>query len=40
MRIFALSCLAVAVLAVAGLLVLNHFQKPVDVAFTTTAVRI
>jgi hypothetical protein len=40
MRIFIMSCIAVAVLAVAGVLVLNHFQEPVDVAFSTTGVRI
>jgi hypothetical protein len=40
MKIFIIACIAAVVVAVAGLTVLNGIQKPVDVAFTTSAVRI
>jgi hypothetical protein len=40
MRTFIVSCIAAAVLAICGVLVLNQIQEPVNVAFTTSAVRI
>ena len=40
MRTFIVSCIAAAVIAICGVLVLNHLQEPVNVAFTTSAVRI
>jgi hypothetical protein len=40
MRSFIAACVAAAVLAVAGAYVLSTLQKPVDVAFSTTGVRI
>ena len=40
MRTFIVACIAAAVLAICGLLVLNQIQEPVSVAFTTSAVRI
>jgi len=40
MRAFIAACLVAAVIAVCAVVVLNHVQEPVDVAFTTSAVRI
>jgi hypothetical protein len=40
MRAFIAACLAAAVIAVIAVVVLNRVQEPVDVAFTTSAVRI
>jgi hypothetical protein len=40
MRAFIAACLAAAVIAVCAVVVLNYVQEPVDVAFTTSAVRI
>jgi len=41
MRSFLMSCLAVVVIAVGGVVVLNHIQKPVETAFSSpTGVRI
>jgi hypothetical protein len=41
MRSFLMSCLAIVVIAVGAVVVLNHFQKPVETAFTSpTGVRI
>ena len=40
MKVFIVACIAAAVIAVGGVAVLNGIQKPVDVAFTTSAVRI
>jgi hypothetical protein len=41
MRSFLMSCLAIVVLAVGGVVVLNQIQKPVETAFTSpTGVRI
>jgi hypothetical protein len=40
MKTFIVACIAAAVIAVGAVFVLNDIQKPVDVAFTTTAVRI
>jgi hypothetical protein len=40
MRSFVAACVAAAVIAIAGAYVLNMYQKPVDVAFSTEAVRI
>jgi hypothetical protein len=37
---FIIACLVAAVLAVCAVVVLNGIQEPVDVAFTTSAVRI
>jgi hypothetical protein len=41
MRSFLMSCLAIVVLAVGGVVVLNQIQQPVETAFTSpTGVRI
>ena len=40
MKAFIVACVAAAVIAVCGIAVLNGIQKPVDVAFTTSGVRI
>jgi hypothetical protein len=40
MRTFLVACLAAAVIAICSVVVLNKFQKPVDTAFATSAVRI
>jgi hypothetical protein len=40
MRAFIAACIAAAVLAVCAVVVLNRFQEPVDVGYTTSAVRI
>jgi hypothetical protein len=40
MRAFIGACIAAAVIAVCAVVVLNRVQEPVDVAFTTSAVRI
>jgi hypothetical protein len=40
MRAFIVACIAAAVIAVCAVVVLNRFQEPVDVAYTTSAVRI
>lgn len=40
MRIFLVACVAAAVIALGAVAVLNGIQKPVETAFTTTAVRI
>jgi len=40
MKAFIVACVAAAVLAVCAVAVLNSIQKPVDVAFTTSGVRI
>jgi hypothetical protein len=40
MRVFITACIAAAVIAVVGALVLDTLQKPVDEAFATSAVRI
>ena len=40
MRVFIVSCIAAAVIAVCAVLVLNRVQEPVSVAFTTSSVRI
>jgi hypothetical protein len=40
MKPFIIACIAAAALAVCGVVVLNEIQKPVDVAFATSAVRI
>jgi hypothetical protein len=40
-RSFLMSCLAIVVIAVGGVVVLNHIQKPVETAFSSpTGVRI
>lgn len=35
MRSFLMSCAAIVVIALVGVVVLNHFQRPVDVAFSS-----
>ena len=40
MKAFIIACIAAAVIAVGAVVVLNSIQKPVETAFTTTAVRI
>jgi hypothetical protein len=40
MKAFIIACVAAAVIAVCGVVVLNGIQKPVDVAFATSGVRI
>jgi hypothetical protein len=40
MRTFLVACVAAAVIAICAVVVLNRVQEPVDVAFTTSAVRI
>jgi hypothetical protein len=40
MRAFILGCLAAAVLAICAVAVLDTIQRPVSVAFSTSAVRI
>jgi hypothetical protein len=40
MKAFIVACIAAAVIAVGAVVVLNSIQKPVETAFTTTAVRI
>ena len=40
MKAFIIACVAAAVIAVCGVAVLNGIQKPVDVAYSTSGVRI
>jgi Flp pilus assembly pilin Flp len=40
MKAFIVACVVAVVIAVCGVAVLNGIQKPVDVAFTTSGVRI
>jgi hypothetical protein len=40
MKAFVIACIAAAVVAVCGVAVLNGIQKPVDVAYATSGVRI
>jgi hypothetical protein len=40
MRAFIVACIAAAVIAICAVVVLNSVQEPVNVAFTTSAVRI
>ncbi len=40
MRAFLVACVVAAVVAVCAVVVLNSIQEPVNVAFTTSAVRI
>lgn len=37
---FIVACIVAAVIAIGAVVVLNHVQEPVDVAFATSAVRI
>ena len=39
MRAFVVACLAAALIAICAVVVLNRFQKPVETAFATSAVR-
>ena len=40
MKAFVVACIAAAVIAIGAVVVLGGVQKPVDVAFATSAVRI
>jgi hypothetical protein len=40
MKTFIIACVAAAVIAIGAVVVLNEIQKPADVAFTTSGVRI
>ena len=40
MKTFFIACIAAVVIALGAVVVLNGIQKPVDVAFSTSAVRI
>jgi hypothetical protein len=40
MQSFIAGCVAAVVIALIGAVVLNHFQEPVGVAFTTSEVRL
>ena len=40
MRSFIMACLAAALIAAIGAIILNFVQEPVDVAFTTESARI
>ena len=40
MKAFIIACIAAAVIAVCAVAVLNGIQKPVDVAYATSGVRI
>jgi hypothetical protein len=40
MKTFIVACIVAAAIAIGGVVVLNHIQEPVAVAFTTSAVRI
>ncbi len=40
MKTFLIACAAAVVMAVGAWLVLEHFQQPVSVAYTTTGARI
>jgi hypothetical protein len=40
MKTFLIACISAAVIALGAVVVLNGIQKPVDVAFSTSAVRI
>jgi hypothetical protein len=40
MKTFLVACVAAGVIAIGAVAVLNGIQKPVDVAYTTTGVRI
>jgi hypothetical protein len=40
MKIFLVACVTAAIVAIVAAVILNHVQEPVDVAFTTSAVRI
>ena len=40
MRSFIAACVAAAIIAIVAVFVLNSVQKPVDVAFSTSSVRI
>jgi len=40
MRVFIVSCIAAAVIAIGSAVVLHEFQEPAAAAFTTSGVRI
>jgi len=40
MRSFIMACIAAALIAAIGAMILNFVQEPVDVAFTTESARI
>lgn len=40
MKSFVIACVAAVVIALSGALVLNHFQKSAETAFSTTGARV
>ena len=40
MRVFFASCLAAAIIAISGAVVLHYANKPADVAYSTSSVRL
>jgi hypothetical protein len=40
MKVFLVACVAAAIVAIVAAVILDQVQEPVDVAFTTSAVRI
>jgi hypothetical protein len=40
MRVFIVACVVAAAVAICAVVVLNGIQEPVNIAFTTSAVRI
>jgi|307.fasta_scaffold201850_2 hypothetical protein len=40
MKTFIIACIAAGVIAIGAVVVLNEIQKPADVAFSTSGVRI
>ena len=40
MKSFIVACIALVAIAIGAALALDHYQKPADAAFKTTAVRI
>lgn len=40
MRVYVAACFAAAIIAIVAVIVLNSFQKPASVAFSTSAVRL
>ena len=40
MKAFIIACVAAAIIAIGGVVVLGNIQKPVETAYTTSGVRI
>jgi hypothetical protein len=40
MRVYIAACFAAAIIAIAAVFILNSFQEPASVAFSTSAVRL